>query len=665
MVTLSVVSILQQAAAEAPDSRAFTLLVDGETQEVTLTYAQVDRQARQVAAALQRLGLRGERVVLAFPFGLEFTIAVVGCMYAGAVAVLAQPPRPEGLLASMENVVRDSQSAAALTTEAILGMLKNVLPAYPALNQLQWLAVEALVKEQDPLDWRVPPLMPDTPAFLSYTSGSTSNPRGVLLTFGNLLACLDPLKSQFQFSPGGTGVFCSPMHHISSIISGIAAMTSKMHNILVPTQLVLERPFRWLRAVSTYRARISGGFNFLFQLSTQGVSLAERDTMDLSCLEVLSIGGERVDGPLLERFIRYFEPVGFDRKAIRVGYSLTESTTVGTASKGFRHQVYSQRSLFHNQAVPVSEGAYAAVDLVSCGNPLMGRCIVVDPETHLPCADQRIGEVWIHGAHVAAGYWQQPELTAETFHAYLKGSGEGPFLRTGDLGFYEEGELVISGRIKDVIILRGQNYFAPDFEQAVSGAHPAIVLGGTAALGLLVKGEERLAIVQEVLPGTAEEDYDGIVRSVRSSISTAFEQPVYAVVLVEQGKLPRTMSRKIQRYRCLQAYQEGQLSPLKIAVLPEDPARVPQDQPENPAAPRTPVEAALLGIWLGVLKAEGPVGMDDNFFAVGGNSLHAAQVVSQVRDIFRVELPLQVFFDSPTIAGMASFIDKARGKPGQ
>lgn len=659
---MSGVNLVRSAIIEASDARAYTLLVDGETQEVNITYAELDRQARQVAAALQRLGLRGERVLLVYPFGIDFNIAVLGCIYAGAVSVLAYPPLPNRPLTPLENTASNAQARAVLTTQETLSNLQSTLRNYPTLNSLHWISIESLLKNEDPDSWRDPNLGEDAPAFLSYTSGSTSNPRGVLLTYGNLLASLDTIKNCSLYSPGKVVVSCSPMNHISNCVWGVAALQNQTYNILIPTQVVLEQPFRWMQAVSRYRAQFAGGFNFLFQLSIQRVSPAERDTLDLSSLESLGIGGERVDGPLLERFAEYYRPAHFQKKAIRIWYGLTESSTIGTSASVFRHQRYLQNRLQEKQAVVADGEKQGVVDLVSVGKALVGKCVVVEPETHLPCVDQQVGEIWIGGPHVAAGYWREPEITAETFQAFLRDSGEGPFLRTGDLGFMQNGELYITGRLKDIIILRGQNYYSPDFEQAAAGAHPAMVIGGTAAVGLDINGEEHLAIVQEVTQGTDPGEYDPLVKAIRAKITAAFEQPVYAVILVEQGKLPRTMSRKIQRYRCLQDYLEGRMQPLKTDTLPLPTAEPQVDPKGSLRAPRTPIEGALLGIWMGVLKPEKMIAVDDNFFAIGGNSLHAAQVAAHVRDVFHVELPMQVFFEAPTIAGMAQSIEQQRSK---
>ncbi len=341
---------------------------------------------------------------------------------------------------------------------------------------------------------------------------------------------------------------------------------------------------------------------------------------------------------------------------------MTESTSFAVASLNFHHQLYQQNMLQRGEAVLADQGTKSAVDIVSCGIPFLGKCIIVDPETRLSCSAQRVGEVWISGPHVAAGYWQNPGATAEIFQAYLKDTGEGPFLRTGDLGFIDQGELYITGRIKDIIILRGKNYASPDFEQAATGVHPAMALGGTAALGMYKDGEERLVVMQELLPDTGPEQYDAIIRAIRESITAAFEQPVQTVMLIEQGKLPRTLSRKIQRYRCLQDYLDGSLQPLKVDTLTLAVANLEGDLKGTLGVPRTPIEGALLGIWIGVLKPEAMIGIDDNFFAIGGNSLHAAQVVAHVRDVFQVELPLQVFFEAATIAGMAQCIEQQRLK---
>ncbi len=256
---MNIVHLLRSAIIEASDTKAFTLLVDGDTQEVSITYAELDRQAKQIAVGLQRLGLQGERVVLIFPFSLDFIVGLLGCLYAGAVVVLAYPPKPDHLIESLDSIVADAQAKAALTSDLIRSMLQGPIQQFPALTGLHWLASNSLILSEDPLAWQDPLADEDSFAVISYTSGSTSNPRGVLLTHRNVLANLEPVKKQYHFYPGAVFVFCNPMHHNSSAMLGIASISVQAHAVLIPTQLVLERPFRWLQAVSRYRASISGG----------------------------------------------------------------------------------------------------------------------------------------------------------------------------------------------------------------------------------------------------------------------------------------------------------------------------------------------------------------------------------------------------------------------
>lgn len=656
MTTTNVGVRFRKIAESDPERRAFTLLVDGETQEVNLTIGQLDRQARQIGAALQKLSLQGERVLLIFPFGLEFNAAILGCAYAGAVAVLSYPPRPDRPLKPLQDTAENAGAKAVLITQGMLDGLRGQLEAYPVLNALQWLPVEPIFAEQDPAAWLDPHLPDDAPMLLSYTSGSTNAPSGVLLNQRNVLACVEVLKERLELSENVIGVVSNPMYHIGGALIVLGPLISSASLVLISTQLVLERPVRWLQAISRYRASITGGFNFLFQLSLQRISPAERDALDLSCVEHMSVGGERVDAHLLERFMDYFAPSGLKHGVVQVSYGLTETAAMVSISKGLQHHAFQYAALQQRKAVIAEGDEGQSVELSSCGQAILGDVCIVDPDTHARCADQQVGEIWARGPQVADGYWKDPEKTRATFEAYLD-TGEGPYLRTGDLGFLYEGELYISGRMKDIIILRGRNFSSPDFEQAVARAHPAILAGGTAALGVMIAGEEQLVMIQEIANGTAPADYDTVIGAIRAKITAEFEQPIYAVALVAQDKLPRTISRKIQRYRCLDDFQSGRLEALKVSVLQQQTPTAEQAQVSG--APRTATEGALLGIWMGILKRT-DIGVHDNLFTLGGNSLQAAQLVAHVRDVFQVELPMQVFFEAPTIAGMAERIEHYR-----
>jgi acyl carrier protein/predicted Rdx family selenoprotein len=291
------------------------------------------------------------------------------------------------------------------------------------------------------------------------------------------------------------------------------------------------------------------------------------------------------------------------------------------------------------------------------------KIIIVDPESLTQCPPDRIGEIWLSGTGIAQGYWNRPEETQITFQAYLTDTGEGPFLRTGDLGFFADDDLVITGRLKDLVIIRGKNYYSQDLERTVESRHPALQPGGGAAFAITMGEEEQLAIMHEVKRDYSNLDADEVIQSIRRAVAQDQELPVYAVALVKAGALPRTPSGKIQRFRCRADFMAGRLDAIKISRLQDlSSSKTPDDEKSGYVAPRTPIERALVGIWAGVLGL-GRIGIHDNFFELGGDSLKVTQILSQVQDVFQVELAARSPFDSPTIAGMAAAIGAARQHP--
>src|SRR6185369_3801905 len=465
--------LLRERAGNHPDHSLYTFLADGEEEAGHLTYGELDRRARALAAWLQQAGCRGERALLLFPPGLDFITAFFGCLYAGAAAVPAYPPRLHRTDERLVEIFRDSQPRAVLTTSALLGRLGMAQEGLAGARQI---AVDQIPDSLADA-WREPDLGAGDVAFLQYTSGSTAAPKGVLVTHGNLLDNEERISRAFGQSAESVLVGWLPLYHDMGLIGNVLQpLWSVGRCILMSPQAFLQRPARWMEAISRYRATTSGGPNFAYDLCVRRVGPEQRAALDLSSWQVAFNGAEPVRRATLDRFAAAFAACGFRREAFVPCYGLAEATLL----------------------VAAGPSGSSAEGPVSCGTPAGGQVVVVDPETGAAVALGAEGEIWVGGPSVAAGYWNRPAETAETFGAMLS-NGAGPYLRTGDLGFLRDGELFVTGRRKDLIILRGRNHHPQDLELTTERAHPSLQPGGAAAFSVDSGTEERLILALEIV----------------------------------------------------------------------------------------------------------------------------------------------------------------------
>jgi acyl-CoA synthetase (AMP-forming)/AMP-acid ligase II/acyl carrier protein len=556
------VELLRRRAAEDPDRTAFVFLADADTVKASLTYAELDRQARAIAVMLRARGLAGERALLLYPPGLDFIAALFGCLYAGVVAVPTYPPRRNRSSDRLQAIVANARVAAALTTPAIDAFAGRLRGQTLGRQPLHWLLSEE-ASAADARAWQEPSLSGETLAVLQYTSGSTAAPRGVRLTHGNLLHNSRWMERCFEHTRDSRGVIWLPPYHDMGLIGGIL---QPLHlgclcYLMSPTS-VFSNPFSWLQAVSRYRASTSGGPNFAYELCVRKVTPEQRATLDLSCWQVAANGAEPVRADTLERFAEVFAPCGFRREAFFPCYGLAEATLMAAGGKKHAPPVtlgVRKASLESNQVLPTCPGGPGAQTLVGCGHSLADQQIViVHPEKRTRCRPGEIGEIWIAGPSVADGYWDQPELSRHTFAARLADTGEGPFLRTGDLGFLHEGELFVTGRLKDLIILCGRNLYPQDLERTAERSHPDLNPCCGAAFTVESDGQERLVIVYEVIP-RRDPDVRAVAEAVRRAVAEEHEVELHALVLLKLGGMPKTSSGKIQRHACRGAFLAGAL----------------------------------------------------------------------------------------------------------
>ncbi len=670
----TLMAVLRWRAATTPNTRAFTFLPDGETEQATLSYADLDRRARAVGAELQARGAEGERVLLLFDAGLEFVAALYGCMYAGAVPVPVNPPdllRLSRTLPRLKAVVEDAQARFILGSG---NLVQAVDGAFCSVASMQMLSLES-VSAQAAEHWRPRPEDRGDLALLQYTSGSTGTPRGILVSHGNLLASVACMHR--EDIDGVVGVTWLPPYHDFGLIAGVLLpVYSGRWTVLMPPMAFVERPLRWLRAISRYRGTTSGGPNFAYELCVRKARPEECEGLDLGCWKIAVVGAEPVRAETLERFVETFGPYGFRRETFLPAYGLAEAVLNVTSGRWFEPFVvrgFDRKALEEGRVEPCDEGDPRARRLVGCGRPWNGhRVAIVDPQTCRELAPGQVGEIWAQCPNVAQGYWNRPEETERVFRARLASDTVGQvsnlppvsqpvgqvsnlphektFLRTGDLGFIAEGELFVVARLKELIILGGRNYYPHDIEAVAARAHPALVPGQGAAFGCDLDGQERLVLVHEVRGGKRR-DLGQVLEAVRNELVQEYMFSPHAIVLTPAGRLPKTSSGKPRRRVCREMFLADQLEVL--AQWRAEPAG-PDDRPEY-EAPRTPLEEEIAAVWAQVLGVE-RVGIHDNFFALGGNSLLAAGLYLRLKEFVPVELELARLFERPTVAGLAELI---------
>ena len=546
----TLVDLIGRRAADEPDRLAYRYLEDGESNERQFSYRQLDASARAIAALLQAHGVRkGDRVLLLYPSGLDYIAAFYGCLFAGAIAVPAYAPRPKGPIDRLDAIAKDARAAVALTTEEVLSVVRKQPGVDFHREVATWIATDH-VDSNAADSWRMPDLDADTLAFLQYTSGSTSTPKGVMVSHGNLMANERMMQVALGQDQDSTWVGWLPMFHDMGLIGDvIQPLYVGAACVLMSPMAFVQEPIRWLRAISTYRAQTSGAPNFAYDYCVSRTTPEEREGLDLSCWSLAFNGSEPVRADTLDRFAHAFEPFGFRRSTFYPCYGLAEATLLvaGPVKSGVPVvRSFETAGLEQRRAIAAAHEDESGRTLVGCGQTWLDQTIVIaDPDTSTRCSDGRIGEIWISGPNVTHGYWGRDEATTATFRAHLADSGEGPFLRTGDLGFFHDGSLFISGRIKDLIIIRGRNHYPQDIEATVEAAHELIRPGRVAAFAVSGQTGEGVAVVAEYRrePG----DEEGVVTAVRRAVSAAHDLPLSGFRLVRPGAVPRTSSGKVSR----------------------------------------------------------------------------------------------------------------------
>jgi acyl-CoA synthetase (AMP-forming)/AMP-acid ligase II len=544
--------ILQRRATLEPDRQAYVFLNEQGDEKATLTYGELHAHALGVASRLVDQCRPGDRALLVFPQSLDFIVAYFGCLYAQVIAVPVSPPRRNKVQSSTRAILANCEPSAVLTLARIIETLR--LDLEPICGPLQWLAVDQIAA--GPGFQRLP-CSPDSLAFLQYTSGSTSDPKGVMVSHGNLAANQAMITRAFGHDQHSTVVGWAPFFHDQGLIGNVLnPVYVGASCVLMSPMAFIRRPLLWLSAISRYRAHTSGGPNFAFDACVTRAAKGNVPDIDLSSWKVAFNGAEPVRPETLRQFAKTFAPYGFAREALFPCYGLAEATLFVTGSpkgRGPRLITVDAGELSRRRFVETPTGWM----LAGCGVVQPDEDIrIVDPETRRPCAPDEVGEVWVHGGHVTQGYWKRPETTAEAFHAEWDGRH---YLRTGDLGALADGELFIVGRLKDIVITRGRNYYPQDIEHTARSAHPAVRSGASAAFAVPSADGEKLVVVQEIQRDQRlKADYTDVAGSIRAAITQEHELALGDLVLTLPGRLPKTSSGKIMRAAARKRYLAGE-----------------------------------------------------------------------------------------------------------
>ncbi|WP_095155656.1 non-ribosomal peptide synthetase, partial [Pseudomonas sp. Irchel 3E13] len=641
---------LQRRAAQTPDKLALRFLSDEKDQGLVLTYRDLDLRARTIAAALQSQAALGDRAILLFPSGPDYVAAFFGCLYAGVIAVPAYPPESnrrhhqERLL----SIIADAEPSLVLTAsalrESLLEVAELAADGAPAL-----LCVDTLDSARADA-WQAPELTGEHIAFLQYTSGSTALPKGVQVSHGNLVANEKLIRHGFgiDLNPDDVIVSWLPLYHDMGLIGGLLQpIFSGVPCVLMAPAYFLSRPLRWLEAISDYKGTISGGPDFAYQLCAARVSDSALARLDLSGWRVAYSGSEPIRLDSLDAFAEKFAGCGFDASSFFASYGLAEATLFvagGKRGQGIPHLRLDEQALARNTAEP-GQGS----PVMSCGTsqPEHG-VLIADPQSLAELGENQVGEVWACGPSIAHGYWRNPEATAKTF---VQHAGQ-TWLRTGDLGFIRDGELYITGRLKDMLIVRGQNIYPQDIEQTIEREVDVVRKSRIAAFAVTQDGVEGIGIAAEIGRSVQKSvPADELIKRLRHAVADAFQQAPSVVVLLNPGALPKTSSGKLQRSACRTRLADGSLD--SYAVFPQQAGAA---KASDALLAPSNLQELVARTWREHLQIE-DVAAADHFFLLGGNSIVATQVVASLREALGIELNLRLLFEAPTLEGFVAAIE--------
>jgi 8-amino-7-oxononanoate synthase len=665
----TLVDLLRTRADELGNQLAFSYAVDGDQKLEHVSYAELDRRARAIAARLQHAGMSGGRALMLYPSGLDFVAAFFGCLYAGVVAVPAYPPRRNRNADRIDRVVQDADASVVLSTEHALVRTEGMLEADAMLRKLSWWPTDK-ISPADANHWSPTKVNADDLAFLQYTSGSTGDPKGVMLTHRNLMANAAVILAGFETSAEDRAVFWLPLYHDMGLIGGIIEpLYASTYCTLMSPAHFLQQPLRWLQMISSTGATISGGPNFAYDLCVDRVTDEQAAQLDLSRWSLAFNGAEPIRAETLRRFTEKFAVSGFRREAFYPCYGLAESTLL--VAGGQRHTAARTRTV---DALALQDGvlkdasatteAHQMQTLVECGRGLLDQDVrIVDPETGQECPRGSIGEIWVSGDSVSQGYWGRKELSREVFANEIPGV-EKPFLRTGDLGLTDSTGLYVIGRRKDLVIIRGVNHYPHDIEETARSVNDALAGTRTAAFAIDGPEGEQLVVIQELARRQKTEGNE-LAEAIRRRVSEVHEVMPAAVVLVSPNSLPKTSSGKLQRYACRKEYLAGELDVVSsVGSTGGAETRTPatNSQPATASQPSSATAKIVMEVIESVGKDRArSLALDTDLVSLGLDSLERMEIVAALEERFGGRFSEEAVLDMLTPADIVSAVERELG----
>ncbi len=667
----TLVHVLRWRATHEPDARAFIFLRNGSREDGDFTYKTLDEEAKKIAQALRIHYRSGDRAVLVFPSGLEFIAAFFGCLYAKIIPVPVPPPDPVRLkrtLPRLRAIVDNAQPSVILSTSKIFLDVQDISDPLCALGEVTWRLIDTLDAEKgsDGREEREDIVLPDDVAFLQYTSGSTNEPKGVMVSHANLMHQFECQTEAGSFSKESLTLTWMPHFHDYGLINGLLHPIYVGCPAFIMSPLVfLKRPIRWLEVISRLKITHTGGPNFAYEACVRNSTPEQRAWLDLSNWVVASCGAEPIRPETIDQFCDIFRSNGFFREALTPCYGLAEATLL-VSSKAYGKSpslcVLDQEALEHglvDERPSLQEGSKP---VVGCGLPVNSMEVrIVHPEERVPCAPNTIGEVWIGGPSVTKGYWNREEESRETFQTFLKNSGEGPYLRTGDLGFLRNGEVYITGRLKDLIIIHGTNHYPQDIELTVEACSPALRVNSGAAFSVTQNGEERLVIAQELERREHAGSLEEVAGTIREAVADQHNLQAHSILFLRAGSIPKTTSGKIRREACKQAYLSGTLHIVESRVVGEVGGELikarheglPRVVPTHPAFRE--LEALINGEVSRLLKVtDGQFIRKEPLRSLGFDSLMAVELKNRLETHLQIPIALKDILLGPTIGELAN-----------
>ncbi|MBX9983782.1 fatty acyl-AMP ligase [Priestia aryabhattai] len=563
----SMIDLLSHKVMIHPEKVVYTFLSNDNQDETNITYQELHMYAKQIAAYLQHLGLEGQRALLMYPSGIDYVKAFLGCIYANVIPVPVYPPGLSRNMERLKAIMDDSATNIILTTTQLHSKISFHFSDELSNMNLKWIPIDDISHDYRD-QWSQPKVDKESLAFLQYTSGSTSSPKGVMVTHGNILHNEAMIKAACQHNEDTVMLGWLPMYHDMGLIGNILQpLYLGAKCVFMSPMDFLQKPFRWLSAISKYKATISGGPNFAYDLCLKKITDEQKVQLDLSSWEVAFNGAEPVRYETIQKFAQAFKDCNFKLNQFFPCYGMAEATLFITGNEKLTKPVskgFCKENLLENKAIERPINSEDSVKLIGCGMTWLHQKVeIVNTDSLSKCASNEIGEIWVKGDSIAKGYFGRKQETNYAFNNTVKDTNENGFLRTGDLGFFHEGQLFVTGRLKDVIVLRGKNHYPQDIELTVEKADQTIISGASAAFSVDINGEEKLIIVAEIerkyrpRPHNKRElkgYLDSVLRNIRQQVMEEHEVQPYTISLLKTSSIPKTSSGKIQRSACKNAY---------------------------------------------------------------------------------------------------------------